>query len=214
VAQPRNRPPTSSCCSCHHAARTRPRWPPGPSNKAYLSSPHLEASPATTFRACSSAAPTRVMPQPAPAILSQESVHTTLSITHHTRKRPSTCPRTTHGPHIFARQALPRSVFVGGIRNQAFRIPKIKECFQFPEVLCERLSGETPGVLESTFISQNPSFAQYPSSPADPPNKLRITQGVRVSVRLFGFPHDETPEMNLTHQLVLAWDSLGGFRRL
>jgi hypothetical protein len=37
-------------------------------------------------------------PQPAPAILSQESVHTTLSITHHTRKRPSTGPRTTHGP--------------------------------------------------------------------------------------------------------------------
>jgi hypothetical protein len=25
-------------------------------------------------------------------------VHTTLSITHHTRKRPSTGPRTTHGP--------------------------------------------------------------------------------------------------------------------
>jgi hypothetical protein len=41
----------------------------------------------------------RVKPQPAPAILSQESVHTTLSITHHTRKRPSTGPRTTHGPH-------------------------------------------------------------------------------------------------------------------
>jgi hypothetical protein len=37
-------------------------------------------------------------PQPAPAILSQESVHTMLSITHHTRKRPSTDPRTTHGP--------------------------------------------------------------------------------------------------------------------
>jgi hypothetical protein len=37
--------------------------------------------------------------QPAPAILSQESVHTTLSITHHTRERPSTGPRTTHGPH-------------------------------------------------------------------------------------------------------------------
>jgi hypothetical protein len=34
----------------------------------------------------------------APAILSQESVHTTLSITHHTRKQPSTSPRTTHGP--------------------------------------------------------------------------------------------------------------------
>jgi hypothetical protein len=52
----------------------------------------------TTFRACFSPAPTPVKPQPAPAILSQESVHTTLSITHHTRKRPSTGPRTTHGP--------------------------------------------------------------------------------------------------------------------
>jgi hypothetical protein len=40
------------------------------------------------------------MPQPAPAILIQESVHTTLSTTHHTRKRPSTDPRTTHGPHF------------------------------------------------------------------------------------------------------------------
>jgi hypothetical protein len=66
-----------------------------------LSSPHLEASPATTFRACSSPAPTPVKLQPAPAILSQESVHTTLSITHHTRKRPSTDPRTTHsGKHV------------------------------------------------------------------------------------------------------------------
>jgi hypothetical protein len=63
-----------------------------------LSSPHLEASPATTFRACSLPAPTPVKPQPAPAKLSQESVHTTLSITHHTRKRPSTGPQTTHGP--------------------------------------------------------------------------------------------------------------------
>jgi hypothetical protein len=89
---------TSSCCSCHNAARTWPRWQPGPSNEAYLSSPHLEASSATTFRACSSPAPTPVRPQPAPAILSQESVHITLSITHHTRKRPSTGPRTTHGP--------------------------------------------------------------------------------------------------------------------
>jgi hypothetical protein len=91
---------TSSCCSCHHAACTWPHWPPGPSNEGYLSSPHLEASPAMTFRACSSPAPTRVKPQPAPAILSQESVHTTLSISHHTRKRPSTGPRTTHGPQV------------------------------------------------------------------------------------------------------------------
>jgi transposase InsO family protein len=41
-----------------------------------------------------------VKPQPAPSILSQESDHTTLSITHHTRKRPSTGPRTTHGPQV------------------------------------------------------------------------------------------------------------------
>jgi hypothetical protein len=73
-------------------------WPPGPSNEAYFSFPHLEASPATTFHACSSPAPTPVKPQPSPAILSQESIHTTLSITHHTIKRPSTGPQTTHGP--------------------------------------------------------------------------------------------------------------------
>jgi hypothetical protein len=51
-----------------------------------------------TFRACSSPAPTPVKPQPAPALLGQESVHTTLLITHHIRKRPSAGPRTTHGP--------------------------------------------------------------------------------------------------------------------
>jgi hypothetical protein len=34
-----------------------------------------------------------IKPQPAPAILSQESIHTTLSITQHTRKRPTTGPR-------------------------------------------------------------------------------------------------------------------------
>jgi hypothetical protein len=50
---------------------------------------------AMTFRACSSPAPTPVKPKPTPAILSQDSVHTTLSITHHTRKRPSTGLRTT-----------------------------------------------------------------------------------------------------------------------
>jgi hypothetical protein len=72
----------------------------GSLDEAYLSSPHLEASPTTTFRACSSLAPTPVTPQPAPTIFSQESVHTTLSITHHTRKRPSTGPRTTHGPQL------------------------------------------------------------------------------------------------------------------
>jgi negative regulator of sigma E activity len=62
-----------------------------------LSSPHLEASPTVTFHACSSPAPTPVKPQPAPAILSQESVHTMLSITHQIRKLPSIGPRTTNG---------------------------------------------------------------------------------------------------------------------
>jgi hypothetical protein len=62
---------TSSRCSCHHAARTWLRWPPGPLNQAYLSSPHLEASPAMTFRACSSPAPTLVKPQLAPSILAK-----------------------------------------------------------------------------------------------------------------------------------------------
>jgi hypothetical protein len=58
----------------------------------------LEASPAMTFLAGSSPALTPVKPQPALVILSQKSVHKTLSNTHHTRKRPSTGPRTTHGP--------------------------------------------------------------------------------------------------------------------
>jgi hypothetical protein len=69
-----------------------------------------------TFHTCSSPAPTPVKPLPAPTILSQESVHTTLSITHHTRKRPSIGPRTTHGPHFslgfFSR--LMRLVWIGG----------------------------------------------------------------------------------------------------
>jgi hypothetical protein len=64
-------------------------------NQVYLSSPHLEASLAMTFRACSSPAPTPVKPQPTPTILSHESVHITLVITHHTWKRPSTSPQTT-----------------------------------------------------------------------------------------------------------------------
>jgi hypothetical protein len=58
-----------------------------------------------TFRACSSPAPTLVKPQPAPPILSQESAYTILSITHHTRKQPSTGPRTTHGPQTCGGQS-------------------------------------------------------------------------------------------------------------
>jgi hypothetical protein len=95
---------TLYCCSCHHVVRTWLRWPPGPSNEAYLYSPHLEASPAMSFRTCSSPAPMLVKPQPALAILSQESVHTTMSITHHTKKWPSSGPRTTHSPQYSVRK--------------------------------------------------------------------------------------------------------------
>jgi hypothetical protein len=58
-----------------------------------LSSPHLEASLATTFRACSSPAPTSVKLQPTPAIISQELVH----IMSH-QEANIHWSRTTHGP--------------------------------------------------------------------------------------------------------------------
>jgi hypothetical protein len=64
--------------------------PLGPSSRAYLSLHSSEATQAKTFRAHSSLAPTQIKPQPAHAILDQESVHITLSITHHTKERPST----------------------------------------------------------------------------------------------------------------------------
>jgi hypothetical protein len=64
-----------------------------------------------TFHTCSSPAPTPVKPQPVPAILSKESVHTTLSITHHTRKRPSNGPRTTHGPQLVQDAEPIRTIF-------------------------------------------------------------------------------------------------------
>jgi hypothetical protein len=75
--------------------------------------------------------------------------------------------------------------------------------------LCERPSSETPGALKSIFVFQNLSFDQYLSSPAQPPNEPRITQGVRVSARLIVFFRDETPEANLAHPgslgLGFAW---------
>jgi hypothetical protein len=35
---------SAGCFSCHHAARTWPRWPPGPSSQAHLSLHSSEAS--------------------------------------------------------------------------------------------------------------------------------------------------------------------------
>jgi hypothetical protein len=91
---------TSSCFSCHHAARTWPCWPPGPSSQAYLSFHSRRPHKALTFRARSSLAPTQIKPQPTPVILGQESVHTTLSITHHSQKWPSTGPRTLRSSSV------------------------------------------------------------------------------------------------------------------
>jgi hypothetical protein len=59
----------------------------------YLFTPRRSRK-AKTISAHSSPAPTQITPQPASAIFGQESVHTMLSITHHTRERPSTGPRT------------------------------------------------------------------------------------------------------------------------
>jgi hypothetical protein len=59
----------------------------------YLSTPRRPCK-VKTFRACSSPAPTQIKPQPEPTILGNESVHTTLSLTHHSQERPSTGPRT------------------------------------------------------------------------------------------------------------------------
>jgi hypothetical protein len=94
---------------------------------------------------------------------------------------------------------LHRGASVGGIRNQAFRIPKIKECLQPPKSLCERPSSETPGAIDSFSNFQNSSFDWYPSSPAELQNKLEAIQGVGVLARLIDLFRDETPRANLIH---------------
>jgi hypothetical protein len=66
-----------------------------------------------------------------------------------------------------------------------------------PKFPCERPSSETPGAFEFFSVFQDSSFDQYPSSPAELQNKLRIIQGDGVSVRLIDFFHDETPGVNL-----------------
>jgi hypothetical protein len=63
-----------------------------------------------------------------------------------------------------------------------------------PKSLCERSGSETPGALGFFSVLQDSSFDQYPSSLAELQNKLRIIQGVGVSVRLIDFFHDETQE--------------------
>jgi hypothetical protein len=82
----------------------------------------MEASLATTFRTCSSSAPTSVKPQLAPAILSQESVHTTLTITHHTRKRHPPVLE----PHMVLRLYFGRSC---SVPLTQLRISSLDRCF-------------------------------------------------------------------------------------
>jgi hypothetical protein len=103
---------TSSCFCCHHAARTRPRWPPGPSSQANLSLHSSEALQGIDLSTRSSPAPTQIKPQLAPAILGQESVHTMLSTTHHSQERPSTGPRTlqSSASRSIRRKRSPRAI--------------------------------------------------------------------------------------------------------
>jgi hypothetical protein len=85
-------PCTGSCPQLHLAflATMRPAlYPAGHrvprAEPTCLSTPRRPRK-ARTFRARSSLAPKKIKPQAAPAILGQESVHTTLSITHHSRE--------------------------------------------------------------------------------------------------------------------------------
>jgi hypothetical protein len=95
-------------------------------------------------------------------------------------------------PSAVSALLLPAAVnAVGGIRNQAFRIPKNKKW------LCERFDSETPGAAISLSIFRILRFGQYPSSPAKQPNESSIAQGVRVSLgNLF---RDETSGANIIH---------------
>jgi hypothetical protein len=123
-----------------------------------------------TFRACSSPAPTRVKPQPVPAILSQELVHTTLSITHHTRKRPSTSPRTTHGPHqrTFTMTPNPKTRLV-----------------TLPEVIMGTLAGKFAKFF-STTNTPTSSLDPSPTRTRHPPGSSHVSRLLSHRVRM---PH-------------------------
>jgi hypothetical protein len=85
---------TSSCFSCHMRPALDPAGHRVPRVRPTCLSTPRRPRKAQTFRAHSSLAPMQIKPQPAPAILGQESVYTMLSITHHSQERPSTSPRT------------------------------------------------------------------------------------------------------------------------
>jgi hypothetical protein len=91
-----------------------------------------------------------------------------------------------------------------GDSESSLSYTKNKGVSSVAQVSMRKAQRRAPGALESIFVFQNPSFDQYPSSPAEPPNELRITQDVRFSVGLFVFFYDETPETNFAHP-----DSLG-----
>jgi hypothetical protein len=109
-------------------------------------------------------------------------------------------------PSIFEVNCPPKFFFSSmlGDSELSLSYTKNKRVFSVARVPMRKAQAK-PREFSNTFsFSQNPFFDQYPSSPAEPPNKLRITRGIRVSVRLSGFPHDETPETNLAHPVSLG----------
>jgi hypothetical protein len=95
---------------------------------------------------------------------------------------------------------VPVAPLLGGFGIKPFVYQKIKECFYPFKLLCERFNSEAPGAIDFVSVFHNYLlFDQYPSSPAELPNKFSITQGVRVSVRLNNFLCDETSGANLIH---------------
>jgi hypothetical protein len=104
-------PCTGSCPRLHLAflATMRPALDPAghrvPRAEPTCLSTFRRPRKAWIFRARSSFAPMQIKPQPAPAILSQESIHTTLSITHNSQERPSTGPRMLRFSRILRRSS-------------------------------------------------------------------------------------------------------------
>jgi hypothetical protein len=77
------------------------------------------------FARHSSPAQTQIKPQPAPALLDQESVHTMLSITHHSQERPSTGPRTllsSTRTDVVATLAATSTSATASVRSESFDV--------------------------------------------------------------------------------------------
>jgi hypothetical protein len=87
-------PTTSSCFSYHHVTRTWPRWPLGPSSRAYLSLHSSEAPQGIDLSRLLFTCTNANQATTCTCNTRQESVRTTLLITHHSQEWPSTGPQT------------------------------------------------------------------------------------------------------------------------